>query len=241
MGLLDFETPQESAKRKRNEEAEKGKMLKRFYLIGGIILFIILAAFGFGLYARFFNPELGKQIGLEKTAIEFVTMKRLSSCAVFEESYCRRLVFQNRQTDNSRLPGVGVKLPAGTSVYAPFDGYFDHGAYYDDEGIQRPIIFVYREVNRTTDGLQSGAYTNALFIAPKWKDIKKYNEPVKKGDLIGIVDGEGGMFKPIIGDNDINLVVDVSGKWHSESGAAIAQPADYLKEYIKYAEQKPLE
>lgn len=240
MGILDFETPQEAVERKSREEAERRKMLKGFYIVGGFIIFVFLAIFSFGLYAKFINQELGKRIGLEKTAIEFVMMKRLSSCVILDESYCRGLVFQNNQTDNLRLPGVGVKVSRSTPVYAPFDGYFDHGAYYDDEGFQRPIIFVYREVNRTTEELQSGIYANVLFIAPKWRDIKKYNEPVKKGDLIGVVDGEGGMFESIIGENQVNLVIDVSGKWHSEAGLSVAQPVDYLKEYIKYVEQKPL-
>lgn len=240
MGILDFETPQETTKRKGREEAEKKIFLKRFYLAGWIAIFIILAASGFGLYAGFINPKLGERIGFGKTAIEFATMKRTSSCVVVDEPHCKGLVFQSGKDNDLRLPRVGVKVPAGTSVYAPFDGYFDYGARADDGGDFRSVIFVYREGDRTREGVLRGDYPRVSYIAPEWDYKRSSNEPVKRGDLIAVVLKEGGMFKSVVGENEINLLVNTSKEWSDLSGSKINSPLEYLKAFINYIEQKPL-
>lgn len=240
MGLLDFETPQEEAKRKNKEEAEREKILRRFYVIGGIVLFVAIVALGFGLYAKFFNPELGERLGFGKTAIQIVTMKRISSCVVLDERYCGKLVFQNNQADGSRLPRAGVTVPNETSVYAPYDGYFDYGARAVDGDMSRSVIFVYREGERIREGVLKGEYLRINYIAPAWDYKKRSNEPVKKGDLIATVSGEGGMFKSVVGENSANLLIIPDRTWHESTGSAINNPLDYIKSFIRFAETKPL-
>lgn len=240
MGLLDFETSQETAKKKGREEAEKEKTLKRFYIVGGAVLFVAIAALVFGLYARFLNPQLGERLGFGKTVVQIATTKRISSCVVLDERYCGKFVFQNNQADGSRLPRAGVTVPDETSVYAPYDGYFDYGARATDGEASRSVIFVYREEERTREGVLRGDYLRMSYIAPSWDYKKRSNEPVKKGDLIAVIKGEGGMFKSVVGENDTNLLIVPDRKWHEEDGVKINTPLDYLKSFITFAETKPL-
>jgi len=138
------------------------------------------------------------------------------------------------------LPRVGMAVPVGTPVYAPFDGYFDYGAQATDGDSYRSVIFVYREGDRAREGISRGEYLSAIYVAPEWDYKRSSNELVKKGDLIAVVNKEGGMFESVVGENNINFLAVTSGEWHDASGLNISDPLDYLKAFIKYAEQKPL-
>lgn len=181
------------------------------------------------------SPKTSDSAKLTTTSVE-----GLSSCVVLDERYCEKLTLLLKKDG---IPGsvnavVGANIANGTPVYAPFDGYFDYGARIIDGDISRSVVFVYREKDRTREGIVSGQYTRVAFVAPEWEYKRNSNEFVKKGALIAVAKGEGGMRKATFGDNDCNLQIMPSRSLHDTAGSDSKDPFDYLRSFVSYAEQR---
>lgn len=163
-----------------------------------LVIFIVIDVF---LFFNYFSPIRNLNFSIGRT--------KPGSCLILEEKYCNKVVFIRNPLDQSSLLAA-YKLPKGTALFSPINGYYTSGATFFFSNDPQAPKYLGVNIYSSADGSPEKSKYMYSFVFEN--EIRNPDGSINKGSFFGSLSDTKINFL-----GDYNLAVQIGKKGDEKS------------------------